>query len=63
LGTDQLGWDIPTMINSTGIRMRRKKNIIFKTGHPSVLRSFQLLGLKTKESHAATVRVHTKKYL
>lgn len=33
------------------------------TGHPSVLKSFQLLGLKTRVSHAATVRVHTKKYL
>lgn len=34
------------------------------TGHPpSDLWSFQLLGLRTRVSHAATVRVHTKKYL
>jgi hypothetical protein len=51
------------MMNSMGIRKRRKKKIILRTGHPSVLRSFQLLGLNTRESQAATVRVHTKKYL
>jgi hypothetical protein len=55
--------DIPTMVNSTGIKTRRKKNMALSTGHPSDLRSFQLLGVKTRESHAATVRVHTKKYL
>jgi hypothetical protein len=55
--------DIPTMVNSTGIRKRRKKNMDLSAGHPSDLRSFQLLGDKTRVSHAATVRVHTKKYL
>ena len=33
------------------------------TGHLSDLRSFQLRGVSTRVSHAATVRVHTKKYL
>jgi hypothetical protein len=37
--------------------------MVLSTGHPSDLKSFQLLGLKTSVSHAATVRVHTKKYL
>jgi hypothetical protein len=55
--------DIPTMVNSIGIRTRRKKNMVLSAGHPSNLRSFQLLGVKTRLSHAATVRVHTKKYL
>jgi hypothetical protein len=55
--------DIPTMVNSAGMRMRRRKNMVLSAGHPSDLRSFQLLGLKTSVSHAATVRVHTKKYL
>jgi hypothetical protein len=55
--------DIPTMVNSAGIRKRRKKKMALSTGQPSDLRSFQLLGVKTKVSHAATVRVHTKKYL
>jgi hypothetical protein len=51
------------MMNSTGIRMRRKKKMALRTGHPSVFKSLKLLGLNTRESHAATVRVHTKKYL
>jgi hypothetical protein len=51
------------MMNSTGIKNRRKKNIDLRTGHPSDLKSFQLLGLNTRVSHAATVRVQTKKYL
>jgi hypothetical protein len=51
------------MVNSIGIRWRRKRNMTLSTGHPSDLKSFQLLGLKTRVSHAATVRVHTKKYL
>jgi hypothetical protein len=55
--------DIPTMVNSAGIRKRRKKNMDLSAGHPSDLKSFQLLGLNTRVSHAATVRVHTKKYL
>jgi hypothetical protein len=55
--------DIPTIVNSAGMRTRRKKKMVLSTGHPSDLRSFQLLGLKTSVSHAATVRVHTKKYL
>lgn len=55
--------DIPTTVNSAGIRKRRKINMFFRIGHPSDLRSFQLLGVKTSVSQAATVRVHTKKYL
>jgi hypothetical protein len=51
------------MVNSIGIRKRRRKNMALSTGHPSNLKSFQLLGVKTRVSHAATVRVHTKKYL
>jgi hypothetical protein len=54
---------MPTMTNSTGIRKRRKKNRVLRTGQPSDLKTFQLLGLNTKVSQAATVRVHTKKYL
>ena len=61
--TEHEGWDIPTMMNSAGIRTRRKKKMVLRTGHPSDFKSLKLLGLKTKESHAATVRVHTKKYL
>jgi len=62
-GTEQESWDIPTMMNSAGIRMRRKKKMTLRTGHPSVFKSLKLLGLNTRESHAATVRVQTKKYL
>lgn len=51
------------MMNSAGIRIRRTKKMVLRTGHPSDLRSFQLLGLKTSVSHAAMVRVQTKKYL
>jgi hypothetical protein len=60
---EQESWDIPTTMNSAGIRMRRKKKMALRTGHPSVFKSLKLLGLKTRESHAATVSVHTKKYL
>ena len=55
--------DVPTMVNSTGMRMRRIKKMALSAGHPSDLRSFQLLGLRTGVSQAATVRVQTKKYL
>ncbi len=51
------------MVNSIGIKWRRRKNMVLSTGHPSDLKSFQVLGLSTRVSHAATVRVHTKKYL
>lgn len=37
--------------------------MVLSTGHPSVLKSLKLLGVSTRVSHAATVRVHTKKYL
>jgi hypothetical protein len=60
---EQESWDIPTTMNSAGIRMRTKKKMALRTGHPSVFKSLKLLGLKTRESHAATVSVHTKKYL
>jgi hypothetical protein len=61
--TEQENWDIPTTMNSAGIRMRRKQKITLRTGHPSLFKSLKFLGLRTKVSHAATVRVHTKKYL
>lgn len=55
--------DIPTTINSAGIKKRRKKKIVLRIGHPSIRKSVQLFGLRTRVSQAATVRVHTKKYL
>jgi len=56
-------YDVPTTTNSTGMTKRRKKKIVLSIGHPSDLKSFQLLGLRTRVSQAATVRVQTKKYL
>ncbi len=53
----------PTMMNSTGMKTRRKWNIIFRTGHSVVFMSLHPLGESTRVSQAATVNVHTKKYL
>lgn len=38
-------------------------NRTLSTGHPSILKRRQVRGDKTRVSHAATVKVHTKKYL
>lgn len=53
----------PTIMNSMGMKRRMKWNRTLRAGHSLVLRSLQVLGLRTSVSHAATVRVQTKKYL
>ena len=55
--------NIPAIVNSMGIKSLKKWKAIFKTGHSLVLRSLYALGERTRVSQAATVRVHTKKYL
>ena len=64
-GFGELGCDgnIPAIVNSMGIKSLKKWKAIFKTGHSLVLRSLYALGERTRVSQAATVRVHTKKYL
>ena len=37
--------------------------MIFSTGHSEVFMSLHARGERTRVSHAATVSVHTKKYL
>ena len=57
-------WGIPTTVNSIGMNRRKKWNSIFRTGHPSLFFiSLQVRGERTSVSHAATVKVQTKKYL
>ena len=51
------------MANSTGIKTLRKWKRILSAGHPGVLRRRHVRGDRTSVSHAATVRVQTKKYL
>lgn len=41
---------------------RKKWKRTLRAGHPGVLSNLQVLGDKTRVSHAATVRVQTKKY-
>jgi hypothetical protein len=55
---------IPTTTNSMGMKILKKLYKILRTGHPSFV--FTILherGERTRVSHAATVRVQTKKYL
>lgn len=55
--------DSPTTTNSTGIQTLKKWNKILRAGHPGVFIRRHVLGDKTRVSHAATVRVQTRKYL
>ena len=50
-------------MNSAGIKYLRTWKRTFKRGHSGVLESLQARGERTRVSHAATVKVHTKKYL
>lgn len=50
-------------MNSAGMRYLKNWKTILRTGHSLVFMSLQLRGDNTRVSHAATVRVHTKKYL
>jgi hypothetical protein len=52
----------PTTTNSSGINTRRKWKRTLRAGHPGVLSNLQVLGDRTRVSHAATVRVQTRKY-
>ena len=51
------------MINSAGMKRRRKWKMILRAGHSGVFMRRHPLGERTRESQAATVRVQTKEYL
>lgn len=57
------GGDAPTIINSTGMKMRRAWNRTLRAGQPGDFIRRQVRGERTRVSHAATVSVHTRKYL
>jgi hypothetical protein len=46
-----------------GMNILMKWYRYLRAGHSGVLNSLHVLGDKTSVSHAATVKVHTKKYL
>lgn len=50
-------------MNSAGMNIRRKWKMTLRVGQPGVFKSLHVLGDKTRVSHAATVRVQTRKYL
>ena len=52
----------PTTTNSSGMNTRKKWKRTLRAGQPGVLSSLQVLGDSTRVSHAATVRVQTRKY-
>ena len=54
---------IPVMTNSMGMSQRTTWNKILRTGHSFVFSRRKARGDKTRVSQAATVSVHTKKYL
>lgn len=53
----------PTIVNSMGMKRRRKWYASLSAGHSLVRRRRHERGERTRVSQAATVRVQTKKYL
>ncbi len=53
----------PTIVNSMGMNHRRKWYAILRGGHSGLRKSLYDRGESTRVSQAATVKVHTKKYL
>lgn len=50
-------------MNSAGMKRRMKWKRILSAGHPGDRKRRHVLGERTRVSHAATVRVQTRKYL
>lgn len=55
--------DLPTTMNSAGMKNRRAWKRILRVGQPGDFQRRQVRGERTRVSHAATVSVQTRKYL